>query len=141
MTATNMPYRPTHGIRFGNPLMNLVFRAFEIKEDRIIDIVESGYFTPVTELPLEEHDISLGQNFPNPCSNETSITFYIPDEAPVLFELYDISGKKVSTLIDETLSAGAYDLKINTSELESGFYFCRLTKGKIHKSRKIIVKH
>ena len=45
----------------------------------------------------------------------------------VKLELFDMKGNKVATLMEQQLSAGRYEVKLNTSLLKPGTYIYRLT--------------
>ncbi len=80
---------------------------------------------------------SLAQNYPNPFNPETNIGFRIPpggrsDIGFVQLKIYDISGRLVKTLLNESLPVGdytyAWDGKDDFAEqVSSGIYFYRLT--------------
>jgi protocatechuate 3,4-dioxygenase beta subunit len=56
----------------------------------------------------------LGQNFPNPYRTTTTIPFTLKQAAIVRMELWDLSGRKVATVLpDEIRSAGEHMLEIN----------------------------
>lgn len=74
----------------------------------------------------------LYQNFPNPFNPETKITYEIPalsgGRASTLVQLrvYDITGKLITTLVNEKQNAGNYSVAFNGSKLNSGVYFYSL---------------
>ncbi|MBX7047521.1 MAG: T9SS type A sorting domain-containing protein, partial [Ignavibacteria bacterium] len=51
------------------------------------------------------------------------INYEIPKEGFVSLKVYDISGKEVSTLVNEVKQAGYYTADFNGSVLSSGIYF------------------
>jgi len=69
---------------------------------------------------------SLKQNYPNPFNPVTNIEFSLPENSDVSLKVYDISGKEVSTLINEYLRAGLNKLTYDASNLASGIYFYTL---------------
>lgn len=80
----------------------------------------------------------LSQNYPNPFNPETAIEFHLPFEAKVKLTVYDLQGRKIYTLVQETISAGAHVAKWNGRDqsgcsVASGIYFYRIvmnpTKG------------
>lgn len=75
----------------------------------------------------------LNQNYPNPCSENTTISYGIEKPAYVLLEIYNIKGKKISTLIDEQIDSGEYTYQMNTKEIPAGNYIISLS---INNSRK-----
>ena len=77
------------------------------------------------------HDFSLEQNYPNPFNPSTTIRFTIRKKAKVSVVLYDITGREVSTLVNDERSTGTYDARwTGTSNtgipVASGTYFYRL---------------
>jgi len=74
-------------------------------------------------------EIYLNQNYPNPFNPSTTIPFGIDLDSYVNLTVYDVLGRKVSTLIDNNLTAGTYDITFQASNLASGVYFYRLTTG------------
>jgi len=85
---------------------------------------------------------SLSQNYPNPFNPVTKINFEIPFEGKVLLKVYDISGKEVSTLINDNKTAGFHSVNFNATKLASGVYIYRLTAlsdGKNYSAEKKMV--
>jgi len=76
-----------------------------------------------TEIPQK---IKLEQNYPNPFNPTTKIDFDLPSDSKVNLVLYDISGKEVKTLVNETTTAGFHSVLFNASDLSSGVYFYRI---------------
>lgn len=80
-----------------------------------------------TEIPKE---YKLYQNYPNPFNPITTIKFDIPSELKtglVKIDVFDMLGKKVSSLINENLSAGSYSVNFDASSLSTGTYIYRLS--------------
>jgi hypothetical protein len=78
--------------------------------------------------------IELEQNYPNPFKPFTTIGFNLPEEAQVSVSIYDIEGKLVKSLVNETFSEG-YNQTMwdgtdaNGNSVASGVYFYRLRAG------------
>jgi hypothetical protein len=53
-------------------------------------------------------DFELRQNLPNPFRRSTRIDFVLTRTAPVELGIYDVAGRHVRTLVDETLSPGVH---------------------------------
>ncbi|NGP77637.1 T9SS type A sorting domain-containing protein [Balneolaceae bacterium YR4-1] len=80
--------------------------------------------------------ISLIQNYPNPFNPGTVIPFNLSTQSRVQLKVYDITGRLVSTLVDEERPAGFYrDVRFNGSNLASGVYFYQLVTD-----QKVLVK-
>lgn len=69
----------------------------------------------------------LSQNYPNPFNPSTKINFNLPVDGKVSLKLFDISGREVMTLLNETKSAGYYTVNFNGANLSSGIYFYRIS--------------
>ncbi|MBI5060099.1 T9SS type A sorting domain-containing protein [candidate division KSB1 bacterium] len=69
---------------------------------------------------------TLEQNYPNPFNPTTSIRFSVPQTERVELTVFNLQGQQVSTLVDEVMTAGVYDVQFGSSRLASGIYFYRL---------------
>ncbi len=77
----------------------------------------------------------LSQNYPNPFNPVTRIKFDIPatplssiGEGPgVRLTIYDILGKEITTLVNEQLNPGTYEVKWDGTNYPSGVYFYQLS--------------
>ncbi|MCX7833737.1 MAG: T9SS type A sorting domain-containing protein [Ignavibacteria bacterium] len=81
----------------------------------------------------------LEQNYPNPFNPLTTIEFSIPENTFVAIKVYDISGREVSTLVNENLQSGRYTVSFDGSNLSSGIYFYKLITNKFTATRKMIL--
>ncbi len=81
----------------------------------------------------------LMQNYPNPFNPTTTIQFKVPSSGFVSLKVYDILGREVRTLVNETKMAGNYAVSFNASELPSGVYFYRLSAGTYNAVKKMVV--
>lgn len=82
---------------------------------------------------------SLEQNFPNPFNPSTSISFSLPKAGVVTLEVYDASGRKVSTLVNEEMEAGNFKYEYNAGNLSSGVYFYKLSSNDFTETKKMIL--
>jgi photosystem II stability/assembly factor-like uncharacterized protein len=71
-------------------------------------------------------DFKLHQNYPNPFNPVTSIDYEIPFQSKVNLKVFDILGKEVAVLVNETKNSGKYSVTFNAVNLTSGIYFCKL---------------
>ncbi|HEY5534301.1 MAG TPA: T9SS type A sorting domain-containing protein [Ignavibacteria bacterium] len=69
------------------------------------------------------------ENFPNPFNPTTLIRYDIPANSFVKLVVYDITGKEVTTLVNETMPAGKYEAVWSGIEFSSSVYFARLDAG------------
>ena len=100
--------------------------------------------TGAGEEPSAPVQFALHPNYPNPFNPTTTIKFQIPNLEPkmrVTLKVFDLLGRELRTLVDETLQAGSYETTIHSDGLASGVYFYRLTApGYIATRRMMIVK-
>ncbi len=82
---------------------------------------------------------SLDQNYPNPFNPVTNIKFGIPKAGNVKLVIYDLSGREVSRLVDQSLNAGYYNADFNAVNLASGVYFYRLEAKDFTDVKKMIL--
>ena len=91
-------------------------------------------------IPEEYH---LYQNYPNPFNPATIIKFDLPKDGIVELGVYDILGKKITTLINEYRSAGSYEQSFNASSaaggLASGIYLYRIKVNDFVSAKKMIL--
>ncbi len=80
-------------------------------------------------------DFTLKQNYPNPFNPETLIEFSIPQSSFVSLKVYNLLGKEVANLVNDSKDAGVYQVKFDGGNLSSGIYFYTLRSG-----NKIITK-
>ncbi len=80
----------------------------------------------------------LYQNYPNPFNPSTIIKYYLPIKSYMKLKVYDVSGRLVSTLVDEFQSAGIHSFNFNAQNLSSGIYLVSLQTEKFVSTIKIL---
>jgi hypothetical protein len=89
---------------------------------------------------FSENDLNI-INTPNPFSAYTNIRFELPESNFVEVQIFDLTGKLVSTLLSAEQSAGSVELTWDGTNqegnyMDTGIYFCAITVDKnasIHK--------
>jgi hypothetical protein len=84
-------------------------------------------------------NFAIEQNFPNPFNPTTSIQYQVSGTSNVTIKVYDVLGKDVATLVNETKTPGKYEVKFDGSTLSSGIYFYKLTAGDFIQTKKLIL--
>ncbi len=132
------PFLPTSGTFFGD-YNNITASNGKVRP--IWTRLHSGslsVWTAIIDYPVavpnQNNEIpknfSLAQNFPNPFNPSTSIKFSVPGNTNfITLKVYNVLGKEVSTLVNETLNAGEYEIEWNASNQPSGVYFYKLISG------------
>lgn len=86
-------------------------------------------------------DISLHANFPNPFNPFTTIQFDLPQASRVTLKIFDLIGREIATLLDETRTAGTHTVHWNAKDAASGVYYAVLNVGpNIRKHRMVLLK-
>jgi len=105
----------------------------------VVDVGADEYdpLTGIVGLDNTLDDPSI-EIFPNPFTITTNIKFNLQSAGQVELSLFDFSGRKVRTIINNNLQAGFHEVKLNSSGLKSGIYFCVLKTEKGIQSKKLI---
>ncbi len=81
----------------------------------------------------------LSQNYPNPFNPSTKINYDLPFDGRVSLKIFDMSGKEVSTIVNELQTAGYYTVSFNSGNLSSGIYFYTLSSGATVITKKMVL--
>src|SRR5207302_11247587 len=96
-------------------------------------------------------EFRLYQNYPNPFNPITKIKFDVSANSPLSRELgigeglgvrllvYDIQGKEVVVLVNESLKPGSYEVTWDASNYPSGIYFYEFTSNNFNQSKKLVL--
>ncbi len=95
-----------------------------------------GINTGVYEVPKE---YKLYQNYPNPFNPITKIKFALPKNTLIQLDVFDVSGRCISSLINSSLKAGIYTADFDGKDFSSGIYFYRLTCNEFTYTKKMIL--
>lgn len=81
----------------------------------------------------------LNSAYPNPFNPNTKIAYQIHHKSYVTLTIYNISGKKIKTLVKQNQGAGEYVVNFNAGGLASGVYIYKLKAGTFEESRKMLL--
>ncbi len=113
--------------------------------DYDIWLVKTG--TAIIETEKTNHFIqsyAIFQNYPNPFNPITTIQYELPQRSDVQFTIYDLLGKKVTTLVSETQGAGYKSAQWNATndngqQVSAGVYFYQIRAGDFVQIKKMIL--
>ncbi len=93
----------------------------------------SGLFPP-SSIDREEETVirayALSQNYPNPFNPTTNIEFTPMKAGKAKLEVFNIQGRKISTLFEGKVDQGrSYKVQFDGSGIASGIYFYKLNVG------------
>lgn len=82
---------------------------------------------------------SLVQNYPNPFNSMTFIRFQVAKSNIIKLIVFDITGKEIVTMVNESLEPGTYEVRFNGHHLPSGIYFYRMQTTDYIETKKCIL--
>jgi len=99
-------------------------------------IYEYDIETGLKEVATIPSSLSLSQNYPNPFNATTIIQYNLPIASDVTIDIYNLLGRRISTIVDEYQTAGYKSVIWNSRNskgdaVSSGIYFYRLTTSEI----------
>ncbi len=129
-----------------NPLYALYFNSDNfvysggVRGTMIKTIPTELILTPVTGNSNETpKSFYLHQNYPNPFNPVTTIKFGVTKVGFVNVKVYDITGKVVDELVNNSLNPGSYEVKWDGSGFSSGVYFYSIKTNEFSETRKMIL--
>ena len=108
-----------------------------------IGVLSSGTIEVMDMLAVPE-EYGLSQNYPNPFNPSTTISFSIPSEGNVVLNIYDITGRLVTTLVDGNMGSGYHSvtwdgIDVNGAFVSAGLYIYSLQAEGVALTRKMVL--
>ena len=86
----------------------------------------------------EVSDFSIRSAYPNPFNRAISIDYALPTAGLTKLSAFDLSGRKIATLIEGFVTGGSHTFSWQPSAIPGGIYLLRLeTEGMVHQ-RKVV---
>lgn len=119
---------------------------FQVDVPTMNKILMSNYFIQpvfqktnnIDETTVNGKDETLGQNYPNPFTRSTTITFG-SEGGLTTIQLFDVNGRLVRNILQKPLDKGQHRITIDRGDLPPGQYFYRLTNGKNKSTKRLVV--
>ncbi len=77
--------------------------------------------------------------YPNPTNATATIEFTLNQSQPVTLQLFNLQGKQVASLLNETIQPGTHQVTFDSNELPKGLYIYQLQTGSNAESGKIFI--
>ncbi|MCF8381530.1 MAG: thrombospondin type 3 repeat-containing protein [Bacteroidales bacterium] len=110
----------------------------DINEDGIGDACQD--LTPVIQ-PQAIEGFHFYKNYPNPFTEETTLSYVIPVESHILIKVVDVIGNQIDILENRNVSPGTWEVIWDARNFSSGVYFCTIyveTRGERQMEMKTI---
>ena len=80
---------------------------------------------------------ALEQNWPNPFNPTTVISYQLPVVSQVSLRVFDLLGREVAVLVNETKAPGEYTVTFDASRLSTGIYIFRMIAGPFRSAKRM----
>ncbi|MBX2840849.1 MAG: TonB-dependent receptor plug domain-containing protein [Flammeovirgaceae bacterium] len=77
--------------------------------------------------------------YPNPTDGEIKISFELKEKEKISIEIFDMSGKKVETLLNKSMTSGIHNVTWDAKDLSSGTYLLNIATKNEKIERKILL--
>jgi len=159
--AIKSQYAPNsyrHDMRFALPPYNITQLPTSTNQDTYYDCDGSGNYSSgtdsenflqnwgiwihgdaITGIDETDGNVGVGQNVPNPFSNETTIPYSLKNNSDVSLTIFDVTGKVVMTQSQTAVGAGMHNFTVTTTDLAPGVYYYTVQAGAGKVTHKMIV--
>lgn len=86
-----------------------------------------------------DSSIVLAQNSPNPFTDSTTISFYLPEDQDVSLEFFDSKVERIQEIPKQKYQAGRHEIFFKGTNLQPGIYFYRFKAGNHIEVKKMVV--
>jgi hypothetical protein len=115
-------------------------------DDFMIYGVDTMTPTDAPQVAGQVHELRLDAPRPSPFrfGESTMLSFSIPSAGPVTARVYDVAGRRVATILDQRMEAGAHRIQWNGraesgGAVPAGVYFVRLVTPEGERTRRAVL--
>jgi hypothetical protein len=106
---------------------------------RSMDFFENPLTGVAPGSPAAPAEFRLEQNYPNPFNPKTAVSYQLSAVSKTKIAVYDMLGREIAVLVNETKGAGSYTVDWNAAGYASGTYICRMVAGDFVAARKLVL--
>ena len=121
---------------YNSDLSEVLLELFVPVDFQFISTTPVGILDNGSDVP---NSFGLAQNYPNPFNPVTTIGYSLPKQTRVTLRIYDVLGRELATLVNETQSPGRKSVEFDAGTLSSGVYYYRLEAGNYIETKKLIL--
>ena len=96
------------------------------KGDNIFSKDGISVISSISTLTVIEQELELYQNVPNPVIDNTSISFYLPEDGNAKLTVSNTLGQEIMTLVSDNYSKGMHTIQMDANTMSTGVYFYKL---------------
>ena len=102
------------------------------------------YRKTIKSLDLLPKEFALHQNYPNPFNPVTTLRYDLPEQAHVGIIIYDIMGREVIMLVNQSQTPGFKSVVWNGKnslgiDVSAGMYLYRISAENFHSVKKMVL--
>ena len=101
--------------------------------------IDDGSCALAIETQTFPNQYSIMSIYPNPFNPTTTISFSIPEFGLVTITAYDLTGRKLATIINTNLNPGNYSIDWNASYYPSGVYLMNMESSNFKQVQKVVL--
>ena len=119
--------------------------VIQVSDDKGVEIRDSLLILVDTNTGIDDLSFInsirylLCQNYPNPFSTNTTISFIISETSFVSLKVYNILGEEVAILLNKELIAGEHNVVFNAGNLSEGIYLYKLFTGDFIDTKRMLL--
>jgi hypothetical protein len=114
----------------------MIDNLFVVKTDTLL------YAPPVSVRNISQivpDNFYMKQNYPNPFNSTTQIVFGIKKKGLYNLKIYDVTGKLISEIFNQSFEPGEYKTDFHADNLSSGVYFYKLESSNSIITKKFVL--
>ncbi len=96
------------------------------------EVTRVNYFSAISE-------IIVAQNIPNPFSDSTKVSFFLPGETEINLKFFSSSLETIYEIIDQSYPAGESEIYFSADNLEPGIYFYKFEADNFVDVKKMVI--
>ena len=96
------------------------------KGDNVFSKDGISVISSISTSTVIEQELELYQNVPNPVMDNTSISFYLPEDSDVRLTVSNTIGQEITTLASDNYTKGMHTIQMDANTMSTGVYFYKL---------------
>jgi hypothetical protein len=136
----NSATQQVYGFVDGNVETGVTYHYYLVSVDAVGQRIEYRDHiqaaTPTAVVVPQSYALSA---YPNPFNPTTTVAFTLPAASLVTVNVYDVSGRLVSTLANERFSEGTHHVAFDAAALPTGVYIARMNAGAATMTTKLLL--